>query len=215
MNNGQHPPAPAESYPRAVYAADRHITPDTVSVEASETTLILWLAGIMVGVPRDADDTRLQASLHLAWHLSQTAERFGALVRAELEQRQRERTAAPIAAAMRAASHARLAPSAPAAPATGDVLAQQAAPPGARYCTGCGNQLRPVTPEETAAAATAAEPADTRRDCPHCRVEFLADQVRARAEHTSSPPAPAVLAETGLMPVVADATAHPNGDHTP
>jgi hypothetical protein len=202
VNNSQHPSFPADAYPRAVYASDRHITPDTIRVEASKDALMLWVSGLMAGVPRDADDTRLQAALHLAWHLRQTAERFGAMVRAELEQRQRERTAEPIAAAMRAANHR---PD-PAAPATGDTTVG----PTAGFCTGCGNALRPATMEELAAAASGQGPGDTRRDCPNCRVEFLAEQARSRAESTAAPSAPVALPETALMPAVEPGTA--NGD---
>ncbi|MFD0469896.1 hypothetical protein ACFQ0B_17370 [Nonomuraea thailandensis] len=90
------------------------MTPDAIKVEASEAALILWVAGLMVGVPRDADDTRLQAALHLAWHMRNVSERFGSLLRAELEERQRARTAAPIAAAMHAASHDHPDPACPA-----------------------------------------------------------------------------------------------------
>ncbi|MGW6498504.1 hypothetical protein, partial [Nonomuraea angiospora] len=115
MSTPEYPNLPAEAYPVGVYAADRHVTPDMIRVEGSETALILWVAGLMVGVPRDADDTRLQASLHLAWHLRTMAERFGAMVRAELEQRTRARAAEPIAAAMRAAQAA-----APAGPPAGE-----------------------------------------------------------------------------------------------
>ncbi|MGI5286595.1 hypothetical protein ACQEVF_25105 [Nonomuraea polychroma] len=207
MNNGQHPPFPAEAYPRGVYAADQHVTPDTVYAASSETSLMLWVAGLNVGVARDADDTRLQAAMHLAWHVGQMAERYGSMVRAELEQRHRERAAEPIAAAARAAHHGRPAPAT--APAAGEVLPPPPAPtPATRYCTGCGAQLRPATPEETAAAKAGQEPQDTRGDCPNCRVEFLADQVRTRA---SAPPAP-VLPETALMPIVAADPDNPNGE---
>lgn len=214
MNNGQHPqhlPLSADAYPVGVFGGDRRITPDKVYADASETTLMLWIGGDMIQVVRNADDTKLQAALHLARHLSQMAERFGVMVRAELEQRQRARTAEPIAAAAHAAAGGRPAPD------MGEAAFPNPAdtPRGMRYCTGCGAQLRPATPEEIAAAAAATKPADTRRDCPECRVAFLAEQMRARA---GTPPVPApppgaapeaVLTETALMPTV---DPDPNGD---
>ncbi|MFB4273069.1 hypothetical protein [Nonomuraea sp. GTA35] len=126
---------PADAFPVGVYAAERHMTPDAIKVEASEAALILWVAGLMVGVPRDADDTRLQATLHLAWHLSQSAERFGAMVRAELEERARARTAESMAAAMRAASHDHPDPACPAA-AEEPIHPVSASPAGERATAG-------------------------------------------------------------------------------
>lgn len=96
---------PADAYPVAIYSSDQRATPDQFRAESSENALILWLCGGMVGVSRTADDSHLNAALDSAYAASQAAERFGALVRDELERRQRARQAEPAAAAMRAAEH--------------------------------------------------------------------------------------------------------------
>ncbi|MGW3346769.1 hypothetical protein ACWDA3_25950 [Nonomuraea rubra] len=97
---------PAEAFPVAVFSGERRATPDQFKVESSETAIILWLCGEMIGVSRTADDTNLQAALTAAFAVSQSAERYGALIRDELERRQRARVAEPTAAAMRAAQAA-------------------------------------------------------------------------------------------------------------
>jgi len=93
---------PDEAYPAAVYSGDAHITPATIRVDASETAFVLWIAQLMIGVSRTADDTRLQAALQVSEAISQSAERLGAYVRAELERRERERAADPTTLALRA-----------------------------------------------------------------------------------------------------------------
>lgn len=105
---------PADAFPVAVYSDDRRATPDRFRVESSESAFILWLCGLHVGVSRTADDTHLQAAIATAYAISQAAERFGALVRDELERRQRAREAEPSAAAMRAAAFSHPAPATPA-----------------------------------------------------------------------------------------------------
>ncbi|MEV0968483.1 hypothetical protein [Microtetraspora glauca] len=96
---------PAEAYPVAVYSAHKHTTPDAVRTEATETAICMWIDGLMIGVPLNADDTRLNAAINTAYTISQNSERFAALVRAELERRDRVRKAEPTAAALRAAEH--------------------------------------------------------------------------------------------------------------
>ncbi|MEV3980773.1 hypothetical protein [Nonomuraea sp. NPDC049758] len=117
---------PAEAYPVAVHSADRHLTPDSVRVESTEAALMLWIGDMLIGVPLDSDDTRLQAALNLAWHTRSVIERFGAQVRARLEERERERAAEPTLAAMRAVDN-------PARPAVVPLGEGSASPtPGAR-----------------------------------------------------------------------------------
>lgn len=97
---------PPEAYPYAVYSSNRRATPDQMRVESTETSICMWIDGLMIGVSRTESDTRLQGALNTSLHLSQAAERFGSLVRAELERRERTRQSEPIEAAMRAAAHA-------------------------------------------------------------------------------------------------------------
>ncbi|GIH69477.1 hypothetical protein [Sphaerimonospora thailandensis] len=96
---------PAEAYPVAVYSGHRHATPDTIRVEVAESTVLLWIDGLMIGTPLDADDTRLRAAIDTAYATSQACERYAAIVRAELERRDRERATAPAEAALLAATH--------------------------------------------------------------------------------------------------------------
>lgn len=107
---------PPEAYPVAVHSSDMRATPDQFRAEASETAIILWMCGGMIGVARTADDTQLQAALASAYAASQAAERFGAQVREELGRRERARQAEPAAAALRAAEHAHPAPPAASMP---------------------------------------------------------------------------------------------------
>jgi hypothetical protein len=98
---------PAEAYPVAMYYSERHAVPDQIRVEVSDEAFVLWVTGNMFGVARDADDTKLQAALNLAYQLSQAGERFGLLIREEMERRELERQAEPAVAAMRAAEMGR------------------------------------------------------------------------------------------------------------
>lgn len=94
---------PPEVYPVAVYSSTQRATPDRIRVQATETSLVLIVDGLMIGVGRDEDDTHLHAAINTAMAISQSAERFGAQLRAELERRARLREAEPVHAAMRAA----------------------------------------------------------------------------------------------------------------
>ncbi|WP_433445686.1 hypothetical protein [Nonomuraea sp. CA-141351] len=114
---------PADAYPVAVHAADRRVTPDSVRLESTPEALMLWIGDTMISVPLNGDDTKLQAALNLAWHTREVVERFGAQVRAQLDDRARARANEATAAAIRAVEN----PARPYVPAA----AEDAPAPGA------------------------------------------------------------------------------------
>ncbi|RCG21945.1 hypothetical protein DQ384_36410 [Sphaerisporangium album] len=86
-------PLPIDAFPRAVFASDQRAVPEAIGVDQGEHTITLRAAGLMLSTPRQADDTRILGSIEAARLISQAAERYGALLRAELERRQREQQA--------------------------------------------------------------------------------------------------------------------------
>ncbi|GIH76168.1 hypothetical protein [Planobispora longispora] len=144
---------PADAYPPALYSASQHTTPDTIRVESTEDAIIVWLTGLMIGVPRTADDTRLHAALDSAWRMGQALERYGSEIRAELERRERERAAEVLAAAARA---------------TKGPTSQPLVVDDLRYCNGCGGPVGRATPVEQARAAEGLELPDARVECRNC-----------------------------------------------
>lgn len=98
---------PAEAYPVAVYSETHYLTPDRIRVVTTETSVQLWIGGLLVGRSLTADDTMIKAAIDAGFLMSQAAERFSAHLRAELDRRDRARTAEPIEAAGCAAERAR------------------------------------------------------------------------------------------------------------
>src|SRR5690606_10260449 len=101
---------PREAYPVAVYSSDTRAALESIRVESTADSVMLWICGLMIGASRGMDDTHLEAAQETAWAISQAAERFGAQIRAELEKRQAAREAESSAAAMRAAARSAEAP---------------------------------------------------------------------------------------------------------
>ncbi|MEV4059696.1 hypothetical protein [Nonomuraea dietziae] len=113
---------PPEAFPVAIYSGNRYATPETVRVEASEHALLLWIDGLCISVATDADDSRLQAAITTAFTITQSAEHFASVIRAELLRRERSRQAEPGEAARRAIEHSAVPASAPASvPASASV----------------------------------------------------------------------------------------------
>ncbi|MFI9558825.1 hypothetical protein [Nonomuraea endophytica] len=82
---------PAEAYPIAIYSSNDHITPDKIRCESSKTAWVLWIDGLCLTVPPDADDTRLIAAEHVALTIADRAQRHAQTIRAELDRRATER----------------------------------------------------------------------------------------------------------------------------
>ncbi|MDF5758570.1 hypothetical protein [Spongiactinospora sp. TRM90649] len=162
-------PATADPHPVLVYAADRHASPDDMRVEVTDTTIMLWIGGAMIGVNRLGDDTQLRAALNTAWSISTNAQRFAALLNEELHRRDETRCDAPAQAAMQAAGHHRPPPAQP--PDHEPMI----------HCNGCGHALRPVTAEDHARAQAGVCAPDNRGDCPACSQMQPADQPAAGA----------------------------------
>lgn len=72
---------PAEAYPLAVYGEDHYLTPDRIRVETTETSVQLWIGGLMIGRALTSDDTMVKAAIDIGYLVSQAAGRFSAHLR--------------------------------------------------------------------------------------------------------------------------------------
>lgn len=97
---------PADAYPRAVYGSDQRLTPSEIRPEITDHAVLLWIGGLLIRTPRDADDTQLTAGADIAHRIAMAAEQHARACEDLLAQRAAARAAQTDQAAETAAGAA-------------------------------------------------------------------------------------------------------------